>query len=66
MKRITSGGVEFKNLLYFCRFLSVNIYATSFWVVEIAHRSPAGPNAISDFLSQTSFHILPQIIYKIF
>ncbi|OHA21574.1 MAG: hypothetical protein A2W52_01880 [Candidatus Taylorbacteria bacterium RIFCSPHIGHO2_02_49_25] len=66
MERTHSGCVKFKNFPYFSRFLSVNIYSTSFWVVEIAHRSPAGPYAVSDFLPQSSLHILSQIIYKIF
>ncbi|MBU3964804.1 hypothetical protein KJ695_00115 [Patescibacteria group bacterium] len=51
MKRMPSGGVQFKHFSNFGRFIWVNIYSTSFWIIDVANRSPAGPYAISDFLS---------------
>src|SRR3989338_5483090 len=65
MKRIFSGGIHIKKFLYFRGFLAININTARLGVVEIAHRSPTGPNSVSYFLPQTSLHILSQIIYKI-
>src|SRR3989344_6055590 len=46
--------------------MRVNINSFCFEVVEVAQQSPAGPNSISDFLSQSSFCILSQIVHIVF
>src|SRR3989344_2131877 len=66
MKRICSGGIHLEHFANFRCFLTININPACLGVIEIAHRSPARPRAISYFLPQTSLHILSQIIYKIF
>src|SRR3989344_7321820 len=65
VERIFSGGIHVKNLFHLRSFLAININTSRFGIIGVSHRSPTWPYTISDFLSQTSFHILSQIVHKI-
>src|SRR3989338_2978740 len=65
-KCIVPGGVHLKKFSDFWCFFGININPARFGVIEITHRSPAWPYSVSDFLPQTSFHILSQIVHIVF